>query len=289
MKILETHIVPAITKEIRLQEYAVSIFTPIQSRSGLKKAIKKAQILIDGKPANTGDWIRRGQKIQLLEEAHSQKKIFPLDIDVLWEDEHMAVVHKPAGYSTSGNYFKTIENTLPHNLEKSNQPDSLPFPLPTHRLDNPTAGILLCAKTTNALLKLQKGFAQKKIQKTYYALVHGDIEAEMKIDSAIDDKPAKTFVKPTENYKIEGEKYTLAAIQPLTGRTHQIRIHLNRNMTPIVGDKIYGNEGNGYFRNKNLFLFAAGISFRHPVNNELLEFRIDLPKRFRNLRQYRLY
>ena len=289
MKILETHIVPAISKEIRLQEYAVSIFTPIQTRSGLKKAIKKGLILLDGNPANTGDWIKKGQKIQLLEDDHSQKKIFPLDFEVLWEDEHMAVVHKPAGYPTSGNFYKTIENALPHNLKKSTEPDALPFPLPAHRLDNPTAGILLCAKTMNALLKLQKSFAHKEIQKTYYALVYGQIKAEMNIESAIDAKPARTYVKVKEFYKIDGEIYTLAAIQPLTGRTHQIRIHLSRNMTPIVGDKLYGNQESEYFRNKNLFLFAAGISFSHPLKNELMEFRINLPKRFRNLRQYRVH
>ncbi|MDX1761843.1 MAG: RluA family pseudouridine synthase [Christiangramia sp.] len=288
MKILETHIVPAISKEIRLQEYAVSIFTSIQTRSSLKKAIKKGLILLNSKKAETGDWIKEGYKIELLEPEIPSKRIFPLDFEVLWEDEHIAVVHKPAGYPTSGNYFKTIENALPHNLSQSKEIDALAYPLPAHRLDNPTAGILLCAKTRKALIKLHQAFAEKSIKKFYYALLNGRTSESFTISSAIDNKPATTLVEAKEFFKINSDLYTLAEVNPLTGRTHQIRIHLSRNKTPIVGDKIYGAQESAYFRNKNLYLFAGGISFEHPVSKEKMNFRIPLPKRFRNLSNYNL-
>ncbi|GAA4313201.1 RluA family pseudouridine synthase [Pontixanthobacter gangjinensis] len=288
MKIQETHIVPAISKEIRLQEYAVSIFTTIQTRSSLKKAIKKGLLLIDGQKASTASWIKEGQKIQLLEPDIQDKKIYRLDLEVLYEDEYLAVIHKPAGYPTSGNFFKSIENALPHNLIRSNEPDALHYPLPAHRLDSPTAGILLCAKTRNTLIKLQQGFAEKKIQKTYYAVVNGEISGHSTINSPIEAKPAITHIRPKEFYKINSDLYTLAEVNPLTGRTHQIRIHLSRNKTAIVGDEIYGQQENSFFRNKNLFLFAGGISFVHPLKNEEMNFSIKLPKRFRNLRNYRL-
>ncbi|TRO64330.1 RluA family pseudouridine synthase [Christiangramia sabulilitoris] len=288
MKILETHIAPAITEPIRLQEYAVSIFSPIQSRSGLKKAIKKNLLLIDGKEAKTGDWITEGQAISLLQEELSEKKIFNLDLEVLFEDEHIAAILKPAGYPTSGNFFKTIENALPHNLGPSKEPDALAYPLPVHRLDSPTAGILLCAKTTRALLKLQQAFAEKTIQKKYYALVYGKISKEREIDSAIEDKPANTLVKPLNFYQIKGSLYTLVEAKPLTGRTHQIRVHLNNIGYPIVGDKIYGDKESDYFRNKNLFLFSGGIKLQHPVNHRPLEIETKLPKRFRNLNNYKM-
>ncbi len=289
MKILETHIVPAISEEIRLQEYAVSVFTSIQTRSGLKKAIKKGFILIDGQTASTADWIKEGQKIDLLKPEFSKKKIFKLDLDVLFEDEHIAVVHKPSGFPTSGNSFKTIENSLPHNLSRSKEIDALPYPLPAHRLDNPTAGILLCAKTQNSLIKLQRGFAEKKISKIYFALVHGKLETEITLDSEIEEKPAKTLVKPLKFFKINSSIYTLVEAQPLTGRTHQIRIHLSRFDNPIVGDKIYGIEENGYFQYKSLYLFSGGIFFSHPVINEDIELKLTMPKRFRNLNNYRVY
>ena len=289
MKIQETHIVPAILEEIRLQEYAVSIFATIQSRSGLKKAIKKGLILIDGQRAQTGDWIKEGQKIELLQAEIANKKIFRLDFEVLFEDEHIAVVHKPPGFPTSGNFFKTVENALPHNLKKTSQPDALPFPLPAHRLDNPTAGILICAKTTSSLLKLQKDLSERKIQKVYYALVHGKLTEDRRLDSEIEEKPSVTLIRPLKFLKIKDEKYTLVEAKPLTGKTHQIRIHLNRNAHPIVGDEIYGIEETGYFAHKNLYLFSGGVSFSHPVTKESIDLEIKLPKRFRNLNNYRVH
>ncbi|PTX44568.1 tRNA pseudouridine65 synthase/23S rRNA pseudouridine1911/1915/1917 synthase [Christiangramia gaetbulicola] len=289
MKILETHIVPAISEEIRLQEYAVSVFTTIQTRSGLKKAIKKGLLLIDGQKASTADWIKEGQKIDLLQPEFPMKKIFKLDLEVLFEDEHIAVVHKPAGFPTSGNFFKTIENALPHNLSRSKEIDALPYPLPAHRLDNPTAGILLCAKTRNSLIKLQQDFAEKKIAKIYFALVHGKLENDLNLDSEIEEKPATTLVKPQKFFKIFNDSYTLVEAKPLTGKTHQIRIHLSRNGHPIVGDKIYGIKENDYFKNKNLFLFSGGIYFSHPVTKIEMNLKLELPKRFRNLSNYRVY
>ncbi len=251
--------------------------------------IKKGLILIDGQQASTGDWVKKGQKIDLLQAANPTKKIFPLDLNILFEDEHLAVIHKPVGYPTSGNYFKTIENALPHNLKTSKEIDALPAPLPAHRLDTPTAGLLVCAKTRRALIKLQEAFSKRNIQKTYFALVHGEAKDSQLIDSVIDEKPARTLVKPLELFKIKEESYTLVEANPLTGKTHQIRIHLSRSGFPIVGDKIYGIEESGFFQNKNLFLFSAGIKFTHPITQHPLHLEIMLPKRFRNLRNYRVH
>ena len=289
MKILETHKVPAITEEIRLQEYAVSIFSSIQTRSGIKKAIKKGIILIDGEKATTAAWIKEGQKIDLLQSEFSDKKIFKLDFEVLFQDEHIAVIHKPPGYPTSGNYFKTIENALPHNLNASAEFDALPYPLPAHRLDNPTSGILLCAKTRNSLIQLQQDFAQKKIQKIYYAIVQGEVKTEKELSFMIDKKVSETVVKPVESYQINDDPYTLVELRPLTGRTHQLRIHLSENNTPIIGDRIYGKGENGYFKGKSLYLFAGKIIFKHPVLKEQLSFKLTLPKKFRNLDYYRAH
>ncbi len=289
MKILESHIVPAISEKIRLQEYAVSIFTSIQTRSGLKKAIKKGEIILDGEKAQTGDWIKPGQKIEVLKLSSENKKIFKLDIEVLFEDDHIAVVHKPPGYPTSGNFFKTIENALPYNLAKSSEFDALPYPLPAHRLDNPTSGILLCAKTRSSLIKLQEAFAKKEVEKSYFAIIHGTVEKKLKLDSEIDKKPSISIVKPIELYHINSNRFSLVELNPLTGRTHQLRIHLSKNQTPIIGDPLYGNEENEYFNGKNLYLFAAKISFEHPVLENRLEYQLKLPKKFRNLDYYRVH
>lgn len=283
MKIAETHIVPAISKKIRLQEYAVSIFSSITTRSAVKKAIKKGLILLDHRQGQTSDWIHEGQRIDLLEPDLHRKKVFELKMDVLFEDDFIAVVHKPPGYATSGNFFKTVQNALPFNLKPTLEPDVLPFPLPAHRLDTPTSGILVCAKTKKSLVALHKDFAAKKIQKYYFALVHNKFSVTLEINTPLEGKPAKTIAKPFKYFQLKNGNYSLIEAIPLTGRTHQIRKHLSQKAYPIVGDKEYGIEETGIFRNKLLYLFAGKIKFQHPVHNKAMEFELLLPKRFRNL------
>ncbi len=283
MKIAETHIVPAISKEIRLQEYAVSIFSSVTTRSAVKKAVKKGLILLDHRPAQTADWIHEGQRIDLLKPEVYRKKIFELKMDVLFEDDFIAVVHKPPGYATSGNFFKTAQNALPFNLQPSIELDALPFPLPAHRLDTPTSGILLCAKTKKSLVALHKAFAAKKIQKHYYALVHNKFLDPLEINTPLEGKPAKTIAKPFKYFQLKNGNFSLIEAIPLSGRTHQIRKHLSQKAYPIVGDKEYGIEEIGIFSNKLLYLFAGKIKFQHPIHQEELEFELRLPKRFRNL------
>lgn len=288
MKILETHIVPVIYEKIRLQEYAFSVFNNIPTRSALKKIIKKKLLLIDGKPADTGHWIQSGEKIELLEAQLPSRKIFKLDFEVLYEDDYLAVVHKPAGYPTNGNYFRTIENALPHNLKRSEQPDALAYPEPVHRLDNPTAGILLVAKTRNSRSKLHKDFSEKRIQKAYFALVHGFLKEDISLQEPIDGKPAETLVSLEYLIKIGEEQFSLVKAIPKTGRTHQIRIHLSSLGHQIVGESRYKHQDEIFFKNKSLYLFAGEIRFLHPVLDKKMSFDIPLPKRFRNLVQYKV-
>jgi len=271
---------------VRLQEYAISIFPQITSRSALKKAIARERILINGDQASTANWIVEGQKIELLDDIIPNRKIFKFNLDVLYEDEHLAVVHKPAGIATNGNYFRTLENALPYNLTKSRSKDVLPYAVPVHRLDKPTAGIILVAKTKSAQQSLYTSFKTKEIQKIYHALVHHRLSTNCKVDLEIDGKKALTLFEPVNHYKIGAENFTLVKAVPITGRTHQIRIHLSHLGHPIVGDLLYGLQ-ESYFKHKNLFLFSSGISMKHPYENSVLDFSLKLPKRFRNLESYR--
>ena len=118
--------------------------------------------------------------------------------------------------------------------------------------------------------------------------MHLKVSEAIKIDSEIDGKIAITDIEPLVFYKIKGEIYTLVEAKPFTGRTHQIRIHLNKINHPIVGDKIYGNTESDYFKNKNLYLFSGGVEFNHPISGEENFFKIPLPKRFRNLNNYKI-
>lgn len=280
MKILETHIVPALDEKIRLQEYAASVFKSISTRSGIKKAIKRQELLIDGAVGNTSDWVQENQKLELLQQEAPIKKVFQLILEVIYEDEFLAIVKKPSGYPTSGNYFKTIENALPFNLKISAEQDALPLPLPVHRLDNPTSGLLLIAKTRAAQTKLNLAFEHKEIQKTYLALVHGEAPESCIYNSNIEEKTAITRATRIGAFSLKEKPYSLLEVFPETGRTHQIRIHLSGNDLPIVGDMEYGLKIHP-FQKKGLYLAAIALDFKHPITGESMSVKTDPPQKFR--------
>lgn len=224
-----------------------------------------------------------GQVIDLLETPQSQPKIFELPLEILFEDHHMAAIHKPAGFSVSGNTYKTIYNALPFNLEKSTEPDALPWPTPVHRLDNQTSGILLIAKTKTAQIALGNQFENHTIQKKYCAVVIGEVLKNGIINTPVDDKTAETgFEVITVVNSLRFEHLSLLNVFPKTGRTHQIRIHLASIDHPIFGDKLYVEE-KMLHKGKGLFLCAREITYRHPKTSEEINLTIEIPHKFESL------
>ena len=184
MNILERHIVPPQETPTRLQDYAVGIFQTASTKSAIKKAIKKELILINGEVTSTARFILGGEEIILLEEI-SKHKHFDLSLEVLYEDDFLAVIYKPSGVQVSGNSFATIDNALTQNLRPSSQKDAVK-PRPVHRLDYPTSGLLLIGKTSESIQRLSKLFEKKTIQKTYHAITMGQMESQGEISIPID-------------------------------------------------------------------------------------------------------
>lgn len=261
-----------------MQEYAPSIFRSITTKSGIKKAIKRQEILLEGRIAKTSDYVSKDQKIELLQGEVRVKKVFKLQLEVLFEDDFLAVIHKPAGFPTSGNYFKTIENSLPYNLLPSVEMDALPYPAPVHRLDNPTSGLLLVAKTRLVQIQLHLNFEKKKIEKRYVALVHGKMPETVNYVQEVKGKPSLSEVQKLKHFRRKEEDFSLVQIVPKTGRTHQIRVHLSQNGFPIVGDKEYGIPAPK--GKKGLFLAATGLKFKHPKTSSLMSFELPFPGKF---------
>lgn len=284
LKLLETHIVPKLANTIRIQEYDVTVFQSILSKSALKKTIKKKCVFINGIVATTATYVDTNDVIEIFEEETIIKKVFQLKIPVIFEDHDIAIINKPAGFPTNGNYFKTIQNALPYNIKPSKAIDALQFSTPVHRLDNPTSGILLIAKTKSAQLNLYKQFEQQCISKEYQAIVLGKTNLKDEIHSAISEKDAFTTYETLQTvHSLQNEFLSLVKLYPKTGRTHQLRIHLASIHHPIVGDQIYGNPKENY--KKGLFLCATAIHFTHPKTKEKLSFFIAPPNKYQSILQ----
>ena len=280
MQLSETHIAPKLEKPIRFQEYGVGIFKTIPTKSSIKKAIKKELIFIDGGLATTSKFISGGEKIELFQSENSS--IFErlkLNIEVLFEDDYLAIIYKPAGILVSGNKFVTIANGLTQNLKKSNQFDAVK-PQPIHRLDYPTSGVLLIGKTSSSIKILGKLFENKEIQKTYFAITIGKMNPEGIINFPVDEKKAHTAFEVLKSVTSERFEYlNLVKLQPKTGRKHQLRKHVSGIGNPVLGDKEYFLE-NKVLTGKGLFLHAATLNFIHPFTKEQISISKELPKKF---------
>lgn len=291
---IATHTVPPQPHSQRLSDYLCGVFEALPSRKSVKKAIKKGRVFVNERLAHTGHWVEEGQIIQLAEEQTVAHKTFRLPLDILHEDEHLAVIIKPAGYMVNGNAFQTIERALPFNLNPSKQVDAYPLPKAVHRLDRPTSGLLLIAKTARAHQSLGAQFEHKTIQKQYQAIAIGQLPPTGTINTAVDGKSAQTSYEIIEIVpSLKNGHLSLVRLYPQTGRTHQLRQHLAGLGCPILGDALYGIEGL-ILQHKGLFLRAIALQFIHPISQEELVFELPTPHKFtalmaREKRRYEQY
>ncbi len=283
MQLVETHTAKKITEPIRFQEYAVGIFKTVSTKSGIKKAIKKKLIFIDDELASTSKYIVGGEKIELFESENSSTfKRLKLDLEVLFEDDYLAIIYKPSGILVSGNKFVTIANGLAQNLKKSNQIDAVK-PQPIHRLDYPTSGILLFGKTSSTIIKLSGLFKNKEITKTYHAIAIGKMCSGGIINLNIEEKNASTDFRVLSSVSSNRFEYiNLVKLSPRTGRKHQLRKHLSAIGHQILGDKEYGNP-EFILKGKGLYLHATALEFKHPFTNESISITKELPKKFKKV------
>ncbi len=281
--ICEAHRVPAGVHGVRLSDYARTAFPMIASRKAAAKAIKRGELRINGEPAQSGDWVETGQLLEWIESQQAVPKVYRLPLEVLFEDDHLAVVNKPPGIEVSGNKFKTLENALSGSLAPSAQPDALAWPRPVHRLDYSTSGLVLAAKTAAAQVFLGQQFEERKIHKRYRAVVMGKLEASGQVAESINGMPAQSEYTPVETVpSLRSGHLTLIDLFPLTGRTHQLRIHMAAIGHPIVGDQKYGEPDN-ILKGKGLFLAAVELRFPHPTTHCEQVVSIETPPKFTSL------
>ncbi|MFB0960370.1 MAG: RluA family pseudouridine synthase [Flavobacteriales bacterium] len=262
----------------------MGLFSSCATKSALKKILNKGLIRVNGEKATTATFIHGGEEIELIKEEISEPEHqLEYELHVLYEDEHLAAIYKPAGIAVSGNKFKTVANALEQNLSKSNLPD-ICHPQPAHRLDYPTTGVLLAGKTSSGIRALNLMFEEKEIEKSYLAVAIGEIKKlKGDFDEAIDDKEAFTSYEVLDSVISERFGFlNLVLLQPATGRRHQLRKHLSSRGNAILGDADYSLEGL-LLKGKGLYLHAYSVEFTHPFTKENLTIQAPVPKKFLKL------
>tara|TARA_B110000046_G_scaffold95890_1_gene103548 strand:+ start:536 stop:1231 length:696 start_codon:yes stop_codon:yes gene_type:complete len=205
-----------------------------------------------------------------------------LPLKVVFEDDYLAIIEKPAGILVSGNSFKTVDNALAQNLQLSALPDAC-RPRPVHRLDFPTTGLLLVGKTTSAIAALNQLFELKIIQKRYLAICIGEMEQHGFINEPVDGKPAQSNYKKLTSLKSERFNFlNLLLLQPVTGRRHQLRKHLAAIGHEILGEREYGKP-EFLLKGKGLYLHAFSLEFTHPHSGNEIHIQSEIPERFEKI------
>ena len=302
--------------DIRLDKYITS-FVQNATRNKVQKAIKDGYVMVNGKQEKPSYVMQPGDKIEISlpkpppEDAKPEK----MDLDIIHEDEQIIIVNKPPDlvvHPAYANWTGTLVNGLLYhtnqNLSKSEKETLRPGIV--HRIDKDTSGILVVAKDDVSHQKLAKQFAKKTAQRKYWALVWGNPPDKGTISNNLGRSPKDRkimAVLPEDHGKKAITHYrtierfdhlALLEIELETGRTHQIRVHMQSERYYVFGDTTYGGDSVRYGPNtgsrksmfKNLFakmprqaLHAKTLGFVHPGTDEYVEFDSELPDDFKEL------
>ena len=265
---------------------------PDLSRAMAQRLIKAGEVTVNGRPSKPSYRVQVGDEVVVRVPSEMPAPVVPenIPLDVIYEDDALLVVNKPAGmvvHPAYGHASGTLVNAvLAHcpQIADVGGPDRAGV---VHRLDKDTSGLILIAKDGVTRATLQRQFKRRQVAKTYLALVEGQmqpregvVEAPVgrdkrqrkKMAVVRSGREARTMYRAIEYFA----NYTLLEVRPHTGRTHQVRVHLSWLGYPIVGDAVYGRHRQRLLRGRH-FLHAARIRFSHPATSEEVEFEAPLP------------
>lgn len=279
------------------------------SRSRIQRLIEEGDVLIGGLTSKSSYKLRVADEIEVELTPLASTEFTPenIPIEVIYEDDELVVVNKPAGlvvHPAAGLPSGTLANALAFHFQQLSTHAGAVRPGIVHRLDRDTSGLVLVAKTEAAHEQLADQFRAREVFKSYVALVHGRLEQESgSIDQPIardprnrtrmavvrGGRPSLSLYRVRRSY----DRFTLLDVQIKTGRTHQIRVHLQWLKHPVVGDALYGDGRDKTVQDPQLrarinalhrqFLHAEQLGFRHPRTDERLRFTAPLPDKLAKL------
>ncbi|MBO0461734.1 RluA family pseudouridine synthase [Enterococcus sp. DIV1298c] len=277
----------------RIDKVLTNLFADY-SRSQVQQWLKDGAVAVNGEPVKANYKVKSADEIVMEVPEPEELEILAenLPIEIVYEDDDVAVVNKPQGmvvHPSAGHTHGTLVNALMYHMKSLSSINGVIRPGIVHRIDKDTSGLLMIAKNDQAHESLAQQLKDKTSLRKYVALVHGVIPHEKgtinapigrsKVDRKMqaireDGKPAVTHFTVLERF----ENFTLVELQLETGRTHQIRVHMKYIGYPLAGDPVYGPKktlkGNGQF------LHAKLLGFTHPVTKENLVFEAPLPEVF---------
>jgi len=296
---------------LRLDQFLVEQL-PEYSRSKIQNYIKKGQVTIDGETGKPSLILQGNETVECqFVSVPLNKPIIQeqMSLDILYEDDHMVVINKPAGlvvHPGNGNHSGTLLNGILYHFHKLSREDSI-RPGIVHRLDKDTSGVILIAKNDQSHDQLGKQFNQRKVKKKYLALAWGKLEGQGLIDGEIGrnhrnrqifsvvssgGRDSRTRFKLVEYFA----PLSLVNLYPETGRTHQLRVHLKSIGHPIFSDEVYGGGAKNsksfhvkYTQLLNLLLktisrvalHARRLEISHPITGEKMSFTAPIPNDFK--------
>lgn len=232
---------------------------PDFARSALRDLFERQEVQVNGKHAKPGYKLKYGDRVAV-DTQYLMTEPEPINLPVVYEDEDVVVINKPTGVLTHAKGALNVEPTVASFMRGKLNDKRLGGNRGgiVHRLDRATSGVIICARNKAALDWLQKQFSSRYTKKTYLAVIEGFPEpGEAVIDIPVGrnpqkpqtfkatsaGKPAQTQYKILKIFKRGGKDFAIAELRPMTGRTHQIRVHLAYIGHPVVGDPIYGRGG----------------------------------------------
>jgi len=276
---------------LRLDVYLVDQVRDL-TRAQIQDHIEQGLVTVNDRTRKSGTRLRPGDVVVIKVRDFEPPSLDPepIPLRIIYQDEDVAVIDKPSGlvvHPGAGVHSGTLINALLHHFPEVRRVGAPERPGLVHRLDKETSGVMVVARTQRAYLELQRQFKYRVVQKTYLGLARGRPDEEGRINWPIGrhvkdgqrfsiktrkPKEAKTCFRVLEQFN----DFALLEVKPLTGRTHQIRVHLAAAGHPLYGDRLYGPMRAKGFELR-VFLHAQRLGFIHPVRKEWVEFVSPLP------------